>query len=132
MFHNIVEHSEILNKCDCLKTCIQTTNSISFCIICRHFPVGKMEFFNFSFKIAMSGQAGVGRRPWLTFWLPFFLSYMLPLFFSGLLSYLVGMQRRTSRCIPCKRDNSHSSLFKKPVHNFFGHFSCFYIFLISS
>ena len=32
---------------------------------------------------------------------------MLPLYFSGLLSYLVGMTRRTSRCFTCKRDNSH-------------------------
>ena len=32
---------------------------------------------------------------------------MLPLFFSRLLSYLVGMKRRTSRCVACKRDNSH-------------------------
>ena len=32
---------------------------------------------------------------------------MLPLFFSGLLSYLVGMKRRTSRGVECKRDNSH-------------------------
>ena len=32
---------------------------------------------------------------------------MLPLFFSGLLSYLVGMKRRTSRCSTCKRENSH-------------------------
>ena len=36
-----------------------------------------------------------------------FKSYMLPLFFSGLLSYLVGMKRRTSGCFLCKRDNSH-------------------------
>ena len=47
-----------------------------------------------------------GRRPRLTFWLIFFLSYILPLFFSGLLSYLVGMKRRTSRSVTCKRDNS--------------------------
>ena len=32
---------------------------------------------------------------------------MLPLFFNGLLSYLVGIKRRTSRCVACKRDNSH-------------------------
>ena len=32
---------------------------------------------------------------------------MLLLFFSGLLSYLVGMKRRTSGCFTCKRDNSH-------------------------
>ena len=55
---------------------------------------------NPSFKIAMSGRLG-GRRSRLTFWLTFFQSYMLPLFFSGLLSYLVGMKRRTSRCFPC-------------------------------
>ena len=35
---------------------------------------------------------------------------MLPLFFSGLLSYLVGMKMRTSKCITCKRDNYLSSL----------------------
>ena len=69
-------------------------------------------FKNPSFKIAMSRwvgvrRAGVGRRPRLTFWLTFFQSCMLPLFFSGLLSYLVGMERRTISCFPCKRDNSH-------------------------
>ena len=37
----------------------------------------------------------------------FFQNYMLPLFFSGLLSYLVGIKRRTSRHVTCKRDNSH-------------------------
>ena len=66
---------------------------------------------NLSFKIAMSGRAGVGRHPrftlWLTFWLNFFQSCMLPLFFSGLLLYLVGLKRRTSRCVTCNRDNSH-------------------------
>ena len=36
-----------------------------------------------------------------------FQSYMLPLFFSGLFSYLVGMKLRTSRCVACMRDNSH-------------------------
>ena len=35
----------------------------------------------------------------------FFQSYMLPLFFSGLLSYLVGLKRRTSRLL-LARDNS--------------------------
>ena len=45
--------------------------------------------------------------PRFTFWLIVFQSCMLPLFFSGLLSYLVGMKRRTSRCVMCKRDNSH-------------------------
>ena len=64
---------------------------------------------NLSFKIVMSGRAlGVCRDlPRLTFLSTFFQSYILPLFFSGLLSYLVGMKRRTSRCFPCKRDNSH-------------------------
>ena len=46
-------------------------------------------------------------RPRFTFWLTFFQSCMLPLFFSGLLSYLVGMKRTTSKCVTCKRDNSH-------------------------
>ena len=64
-------------------------------------------FKNLSFKIEMSGWVGVGRRPRFTFWLTFFQSCMLPLFFSGLLSYLVGMKRWTSRCVTCKRDNYH-------------------------
>ena len=37
----------------------------------------------------------------------FFQSYILSLFFSGLLSYLIGVQRRTSKHVACKRDNSH-------------------------
>ena len=37
----------------------------------------------------------------------FFQSCMLPLFFSGFLSYLVGIKRRTSRHVGCKKDNSH-------------------------
>ena len=41
-----------------------------------------------SFEIAMSGQAGVTGKP--------FFKVMLPLFFSRLLSYSVGMKRRTS------------------------------------
>ena len=47
---------------------------------------------------------------------------MLPLFFSGLLSYLVGMKRRTgrhvgckSRCVTCKRDNSHFVMYLPPL-----------------
>ena len=36
-----------------------------------------------------------------------FQRYMLPLFLVGMLSYLVGMKRRTSRRVTCKRDNSH-------------------------
>ena len=31
-------------------------------------------------------------------------------FFSGLLLYLEGMKRRTSRCVTCKRDNSFPCL----------------------
>ena len=61
---------------------------------------------NLSFKIAMSRREGVRRRPRCTFWLTFFQSYMLPLFFDGLHSYLVGM-KRTSRYFTCKRDNSY-------------------------
>ena len=49
----------------------------------------------------------VGHRPRLTFWLTFIQSDMLPLFFSGLLSYLVGMMRRTSGRDTCKKVNSH-------------------------
>ena len=43
----------------------------------------------------------------LPFGKPFFQSYMLPLFCSGLLSYSVGIKRRTSRCVGCKKDNPH-------------------------
>ena len=39
---------------------------------------------------------------------------MLPLFFSGLLSYIVGMERRTSKSLLCKRDNSLSSFVISP------------------
>ena len=46
-------------------------------------------------------------HPRFTFWLTFFQSCMLPLLFSGLLSCLVGIKRRTSRHVCCKRDNSH-------------------------
>ena len=42
--------------------------------------------------------------------LTFCQSYILPLFFSGLLSYLVGMKSRTSRHVACKRDSSLSLL----------------------
>ena len=50
---------------------------------------------------------GVGHRPKFIFRLTFFQNCMLPLFFSGLLSYLVGIKRRTSRCVTCKREHSH-------------------------
>ena len=40
----------------------------------------------------------------------FFQSYMSPLFFIGLLSYLVETKSRTSRHMVCKRDNSHISI----------------------
>ena len=44
----------------------------------------------------------------LLFGKPFLkVTYMLTFFFSGLLPYLVGIKRRTSRCVRCKRDNSH-------------------------
>ena len=46
-------------------------------------------------------------HPRFTCWLTFFQSCMLPLLFNGLLSYLVGIKRRTSRHVGCKRDNSH-------------------------
>ena len=50
-------------------------------------------------------MSGIRHRPRFTFWLTFFQSCILPLFFSGLLSYLIGM--KNSRCVTCKRDNSH-------------------------
>ena len=40
-----------------------------------------------------------------TFWLSFFC-YMLPLFFSGLLSYLASSSRRTSSRVTYKTDHS--------------------------
>ena len=36
-----------------------------------------------------------------------FSKFMLPLCFSGLLSYLVGIKRRMIRRVLCKRDNSY-------------------------
>ena len=51
---------------------------------------------------------GIGRRPRCSFWLTlFFQSDILPLFFSGLLSYLVGIKKRISRLVTSKRDNFH-------------------------
>ena len=90
-------------------------------------------FLNLSFNIAMSGRAGVGRAGFgFTFWLTFFQSCRLPLFFSGLLSYLVGMKRR-SVGVSHARETTHTSfimylsplmsevyllvnLFEKPAH----------------
>ena len=60
-------------------------------------------------------RSGIGLRPRFTFWLTFFQSCMLHLFFSGLLSYLVGVKRRTSRCVTCKRDNSHFVMYLSPL-----------------
>ena len=58
----------------------------------------------------MSGRTGTGEESGhsarFTFWLTFFKSCILPLFFSGLLSYLVGMKRRTSRHVTYKSDDS--------------------------
>ena len=39
---------------------------------------------------------------------------MLPLFYSGLLSYLVGMKRGTNRHVECMRDNSHFVMYLFP------------------
>ena len=50
--------------------------------------------------------SGIRRRPGFTFWLTLFQSYMLPLFFSKLFLYLVWLERRISRHVTCKRDNS--------------------------
>ena len=65
----------------------------------------------------MGGQADGGRRAssevhllvniFFFFFFFFLQNYMLPLFFSGLLSFLVGMKRRTSRRVACNRDKSH-------------------------
>ena len=68
---------------------------------------GRVSKKNLSFKIEMFGRVGIGRHPRFTFWLTFFQSYILTLFFSVLLSYLVGMKRRTNRHVMCKRDDSH-------------------------
>ena len=45
-----------------------------------------------------------------------FQSYMLHLFISGLLSYLVGMKRRTSRGVTCKGHNYHFLRYTDGVH----------------
>ena len=70
-----------------------------------------LDFFFFFFVKIMSGQTlGVARGLPLVnlffFFFFFFLSYMLPLFFRALLSYLVGMKKRTSRRVACRGNNS--------------------------
>ena len=59
----------------------------------------------------MSGRAGgrasgVGRRPRFTFWLTF-SSKLYVTFILQWIAYLVGMKRRTNRCVTCKKANSH-------------------------
>ena len=45
MFHNsIVKISGILNNHNLLKTCIQTTYTINFCLIYNQFTMGKQLF----------------------------------------------------------------------------------------
>ena len=59
------------------------------------------------FKIAMSRRAGGHLASSEVYLLVnFFQSYMLPLFFGGLLSYLVRV-KRTNRHVTYKRDNSY-------------------------
>ena len=63
----------------------------------------------------------------------FFFKFKLLLLFNGLLSYLVGMKRRTSRRVACKTDNSHFLRYlKKKVHNTLGVFSGFASLLLLS
>ena len=74
--------------------------------IILHFWMGFTK--NPSFKI-MSGWAGIWRRASSQVYLlvnPFSQLYVT-FILSGLLSYLVGMKRMTSRRVICKRDNSH-------------------------
>ena len=42
------------------------------------------------------------------------LQAIAPILFEIIWSYLVGMKERTSRCFPCKRDNSHCLHLKNP------------------
>ena len=79
---------------------------LSMCIIIVVFKPFWMGFYKKKIRPLKLTSPGVGRRPRFTFWLTFFQSYMLPLLFSGLLSYLVGMKRRTSRGGEFKKDNS--------------------------
>ena len=90
--------------------CCKTLNLLKESILC--FWTGFFFFLNLSFKIMMARQAGVGQAGgcWASsevyLLVNLFQSCMLPFFFSGLLSYLVGMKRTTSRCVTCKRNYS--------------------------
>ena len=57
----------------------------------------------------MSGRA--------SFWLTIFSKLYVIFFFNGLLSYLVRIKTKTSKCVTCKRDNSFRCFFENPVHN---------------
>ena len=120
-----------LGKCFChgLKMCMWLWGYPSIILDVFFFVVVVFFFFFFVFFFCFfcffknkrplklrcpGGRASGVERVNLFF---FFQSYMLPLFFSGLLSYLVGMKRRTSRCFPCKRDNSHFLHYLKKKKN---------------
>ena len=65
---------------------------------------------------AIVGWTGVGHRLRLIFWLTVFQNYILPLFFIGLLSYLVGIKKEDQYVFPMQeRQLSLSSLFKKDL-----------------
>ena len=64
----------------------------------------------------MGGRQEGGRRPrFRTFWLTFFQSYLLLLFFSGLLSYLVKMKRRTSRHVHARETLTFFVMYLSPL-----------------
>ena len=55
---------------------------------------------------------------------------MLHLLFSGLLSYLVGIKKRTSRCFTCNRDKAHCLCYlKNPSLMPLGVFLVVYLFI---
>ena len=66
-----------------------------------------LQFWMKNYVLWISNVQAGRRRQKFTFWLTFFLRYMLPLFFSGLLLYLIEMKKRTRRHVACKRDNIH-------------------------
>ena len=86
-----------------------------------------------SFKIVMSGLsgvwhwAGVGHRPRFTFWLTIFQSDMLPLLFSGLLSYwtIASLEGPVFIYNPLMAPRTKIEI---PVHNAIRRFSCYFIF----